>query len=256
MINHSFIYRPNDEPIGSDILAARRLQLTNHTEDNQEVTSYGPMDELEGILQRYHQELEQDSTSNFNCDQQLITRLFDSLIPAYPTDERRSKLEELRDAIISSQKKRLTQQTQQRNELYAEIHELQSSIITRSIEKKEEHFQTQMTDPEWKEIDDETKELHQLIQLQNQQIKYLIEILPLKRKCLIMMKNFLFEYLDLAEVPIDQPVEANPPPMAPRIPPVDERYLCPYCNQHLSDEDELGYIEHLSACFNEMNNIF
>ena len=76
-----------------------------------------------------------------------------------------------------------------------------------------------------------------------------------------MMKKFMFSFLflDQAESFPDYPVETYSPPIepvAPRIPTVDERFLCPYCNQQLPDQDEIAYVEHLSQCFNEMNNIF
>lgn len=189
MMNHSFIYRPNDEPVGSEVLAARRFQQTDSTEEKPALTSYGPLDDLEETLHRYYQDLQQDSMTNVNRDQQLITRLFDLLIPAYSSNDQRVKhLEHFRDDIVDLQKKRFSQQNDQRVQLHAEIYELRSSIITRSIENREETFQLKsllqsdirMTDTEWEEIEQETNELHQLIQTQNEQIKLLIEILSSK----------------------------------------------------------------------------
>ena len=190
MINHSLLYRANDEPIGSGVMAARRLQQTNTTEDKHDLTSPGPLDDLEETLHHYHKDLQQDSLTNFNRDQQLITRLFDLLIPAYSfNDQRVEHLEHLRDDIVSLQKKRFSQQNDQHDQLHAEIFELRSSIITRSIENREQDFQRTfrltseidlMNDTQWEEIEQETNELHQLIQTQNEQIKLLVEILSSK----------------------------------------------------------------------------
>lgn len=61
------------------------------------------------------------------------------------------------------------------------------------------------------------------------------------------------------EIPLNGSIEQHSipsEPIAPRIHPENEQYICPYCNEQLNQEDEIAYMEHLSQCYNEMNGSF
>ena len=206
MINHSFIYRPTDEPIGSCVLTVRRLQHSNTAEEKHDLNSWGPIGDIEDILHVYCRDLQQMSNTNFFCDQQLTSRLIDLLRPAYSADDQRKKeLDQLYDNIVDLQKNRLSQQKEKDDQLYTEIHELRTSIMTQSVENAERRFQRMsksifvcrrkgfvkseicsldpvMDSDQWLNFEQETAELQRVVQLQNKQIEQLIELLLSKSK--------------------------------------------------------------------------
>lgn len=147
IINHSFLYDGNDEPISSCIPIVRRLQQANQrksvTSDDSLEVIVEPCQQIEQILNTYRQELTNDSNSDWNCHEQLIARLVELLRTNHSSNE--NQIKNLHDDIVRLQNQR----------------QISSSNLSK----------------QWKEIDDETIRLQQLVQIQHEQITKLVELL-------------------------------------------------------------------------------
>jgi len=146
MIDQSFLYGNNDGPTSNTVV--RRLQKANQSTsskctknrtnfDDRNDYVYIEHDRLEAakqieqILNFYRQDLKQDSNTQLDCNQQLITRLIDFLRPVFSTDETKMKdLDTLYEEISDSQDIRFIDQKEKMEQLNNEIIHLKKLIIT------------------------------------------------------------------------------------------------------------------------------
>ena len=149
IINHSFLFDRNDEPISSCIPVLRRSQQTNRSkplnnQTNSDTTQdYVYVDQslletanhIERILKFYQQELKQESTAQLDCNQQLITRLIDFIRPAYSSNrDKLNDLDILFQEISTLHDEKLIEQKEKNEQLQTEIVHLKKLIIT-SVDK-------------------------------------------------------------------------------------------------------------------------
>ncbi|UJR15073.1 hypothetical protein I4U23_002042 [Adineta vaga] len=204
IINHSFIYNQNDEPIDCCLPVLRRLQQANQTStlmtnqndsNNKEEHTYINQDlfevgkQLEQILDYYRKEFKQDSNNQFECNQQLIIRLIDTIRPLYSADEKKIKdLDILFEDISQLHEKRFIEHKEKNDQLQNKIRHLKKSIISPPIEDNSRNslmndlyrLNAMVNYEQWIEIEEETRKLHNLIKIQRDQIDTLIELLSEK----------------------------------------------------------------------------
>ncbi|CAM4773685.1 unnamed protein product [Rotaria magnacalcarata] len=147
--------------------------------------------QLEQALKFYIQDLTQDTNTQWQCDKQLIVRLMDLVRPVYSHDQMKLiELEEMQKQIGSLHDKRYIEQQEKFEQLRAEISRLNKMLL----EHKDEQLIS--TDPDvhnsvyniadkqhsiqdydqWTEIVDDAKKLHELVQLQQNQINELVNL--------------------------------------------------------------------------------
>jgi hypothetical protein len=149
MINHSLLYDGNDEPISSCIPIVRRQQanqskpINNNPPNSDDRQDYiyvnqellGTVKQIEQILNYYRQDLKQESNTQLDCNQQLITRLIDFIRPVYSSNENQMKdLDLLYENISALHEKRFDEEKEKLNQLNNQIRHLKKSIITTPIE--------------------------------------------------------------------------------------------------------------------------
>lgn len=134
---------------------------------------------------------------------------------------------------------------------------------------------------QWLEVEEETKQLHQLVKTQREHIDQLVEILSLIDEEKMIHQRTTIPSLEkpdsLPELPVYATKECSvcndessdiqindhvenclstsnivdtPVPTEP------ERLGCPFCDEKFTNNDDIAYIEHLSRCFNDMNGHF
>ena len=143
MINHSFIYGGTDESINSCIPIIRRQQAKTGTsppniEETNQDPLLGPMRQIEQILKFYRQDLKQESNTQLDCNQQLITRLIDFLRPAYSSNEDQMKdLDTLYAELLNLQETRFAEQKAKNDQISIQLRYLKKSIIANPIEEED-----------------------------------------------------------------------------------------------------------------------
>jgi hypothetical protein len=143
MIDQSYIYGNNDGPTSNAVV--RRLQQVNHSTNSKyrknhderndyvyvEHDRYEAARQIEQILNLYRQNLKQESNTQLDCNQQLITRLIDFLRPAFSTNETKMKeLDVLYEEISDSQDIRFIEQKEKIEQLSNEVIHLKKVIVT------------------------------------------------------------------------------------------------------------------------------
>jgi predicted RNase H-like nuclease (RuvC/YqgF family) len=149
IINHSFLFDRNDEPISSCIPVLRRSQQTNRSKPlNNQTNSDSTQDyiyvdqnlletanHIERILKFYRQDLKQESNTQLDCNQQLITRLIDFIRPTYSSNrDKLNDLDILFQEISTLHDVKLIEQKEKTEQLQTEIAHLKKLIITTADE--------------------------------------------------------------------------------------------------------------------------
>ena len=159
IINHSFLYDPNDNQVNAYIPIIRRIQQANHSPKNNQNTTliqhennrnnsddqhdYILVDhdlqetakQIEQILHYYRQDLKYESNTYFDCNQQLLNRLIDFIRPAYSSNEKKmNDLNTLLQEIGVLHEKRHVEQKERYEQLLTEVCHLKKLIITTSNE--------------------------------------------------------------------------------------------------------------------------
>jgi hypothetical protein len=133
------MYSGTDESISSCIPIIRRQQAKTSAspEDNYaNQDPLGPSQQVEQILNFYRQDLKQETNTQSDCNQRLITRLIDFLRPAYSSKENQMKdLDILYKEILDLQEVRFTEQKAKNDQLAIQVRYLKKSIITNPIEE-------------------------------------------------------------------------------------------------------------------------
>ncbi|CAF3859151.1 unnamed protein product [Rotaria sordida] len=182
MINHSFLYDPNDAPISTHVPILKHLQQANQSSkivyDQNERTN-----QLEQILNYYRQELKQKTNTQFDCDRNLITRLIDFIRSIYSSNKKKLKdLDILFNDISDLHDKRFNEQKEKNEQFQEEISYLKKLIITSDNEdntnRKISRINSIVDYEEWMEIEEETRKLHNLVKNQQNQINELFKLLP------------------------------------------------------------------------------
>jgi predicted glycosyltransferase len=138
MINHSFLYDHNDEPTTTDMPVSRRSQQTNRTTSDGkqdyvliDQDPLGTAKQIERILNYYRQELKQESTTQLNCNQKLVTRLIDFIRPAYSSHKQKmNDLDTLYEDISTLHDEKCLDQKEKTEQLHNEIAHLKKLIIS------------------------------------------------------------------------------------------------------------------------------
>ena len=88
-------------------------------------------EQLEKTLQYYIRDMRQETSTQLECDQQLVIRLMDLIRPAYPTDQRKMiELDNVVKDIAELHDKRYIEMKEKTVTLRAEICRLQRMLVT------------------------------------------------------------------------------------------------------------------------------
>ncbi|CAF0865750.1 unnamed protein product [Adineta ricciae] len=289
IINHSFLYNQNDEPIGSCLPVLRRHLQPTAPSKEQISSNYVYVDhdrieiakQLEQIVDYYRKELKQEPYNQFECNQQLITRLIDLIRPIYSSNKQKIKdLDVLLEDVSHQHEKRSAEQKERNDQQQNQIRHLKKSLVSTSAE---DNIQTSLMNDlyrinavvdyeQWMQIDEETKKLHDLIKTQSNQINTIIELLSAKdiikndkptcsnwaglnstiQKCPICE----FEFLDtITDDNINQHMETcliSSGLAAENMSIEPKQLACPFCSQQQSYTGHLAYLDHLSKCCNDI----
>ncbi|CAF1183570.1 unnamed protein product [Adineta steineri] len=210
MINHSFLYGQNDEPMSTCLPVLRRLQQTNQSPSDTQAAISKPInnrsntnfkndhkfadsnliesaEQIEQILEYYRKELKQESNTQLDCDRQLITRLTDFIRPIYSSNQKKMKdLDILFDDISILHDKRFFDEKEQNEQLHTKIRHLKKSMVspTNDDDDSRNSLMTNLyrinsiVDYErWMEMEEDSRKLQNLVQTQRDQIDKLIELL-------------------------------------------------------------------------------
>lgn len=135
MIDSSYVYRDNDQPISNSVV--KHLKQANQSKPQKQDYSHGENDRLEAaeqierILNFYRQELKQDSITQLDCNQQLIIRLVDFIRPIYSPEKKKLRdLDALIEEIAVLQALPFIEQRDKIEQLNNEIQHLKKIIIT------------------------------------------------------------------------------------------------------------------------------
>ncbi|CAF4135320.1 unnamed protein product [Rotaria socialis] len=213
IINPSIINEHNDEYVP---IITRLKQANNSSENRQVASSHvqksavkhpnsevkqdyifvdnNPQEhakQVEQALKYYVQDLTQETNTQWQCDKQLVVRLMDLVRPVYSHDQMKLiELEEMQKQIGSLHDKRYIEQREKFEQLRAEICQLNKMLLEH---KDEQLISTDHADDnsvyniadkrhsvqdydQWTEIADDTKKLHEIVQLQQNQINELVNL--------------------------------------------------------------------------------
>lgn len=143
IINHSFLYNQNDEPIGSCLPVLRRHLQPPVPNKDQISSNYVYVDhdrieiakQVEQIVDYYRKELKQEPYNQYECNQQLITRLIDFIRPIYSSNEQKIKdLDVLLEDVSHQHEKRFVEQKEKNDQLQSQIRHLKKSLVSTSAE--------------------------------------------------------------------------------------------------------------------------
>ncbi|CAF1482568.1 unnamed protein product, partial [Adineta ricciae] len=148
---------------------------------------------IEQVLDYYLRDLKQESKSQSECGQQLVTRLMDLIRAAYPSDQHKMiELDAIMRDIASFHDKRHVENEGKIQELQAEIRRLEKTLFLSKDEllmhRDSSHSLSTMTSireqrpsihdyEQWTEIEDDTKKLQELVQTQKNQINEIVSLI-------------------------------------------------------------------------------
>ncbi len=215
MIDPSFLYRDNDQPTSNSVVehlkqANQSTTSKSKNSNNRNDYMYVEHDRLEAakqieqILNYYRQDLKQESNTQLDCNQRLIIRLVDLIRPIYSSQTNKLEdLDTLLEEISVSQAIRFIEQKEKTEQLNNEILHLKKLIITSAneddhskntmtkvyriskiISKKENnsfqlirYLDSMVSYQQWMEMEEETRKLHNLVEIQRDRINELIKII-------------------------------------------------------------------------------
>ncbi|CAF1337495.1 unnamed protein product [Adineta ricciae] len=148
---------------------------------------------IEQVLDYYLRDLRQESKSQLECSQQLVTRLMDLIRPAYPNDQHKMiELDAIMRDIANFHDKRHVENEGKIQELQAEIRRLEKTLILSKDEllmhQNSSLSLSTMTSireqrpsihdyEQWTEIEDDAKKLQELVQTQKNQINEIVSLI-------------------------------------------------------------------------------
>ncbi|CAF3979567.1 unnamed protein product [Rotaria sp. Silwood2] len=140
--------------------------------------------QLEQIINYYRQDLKQESNTQLDCNRNLITRLVDIIRPVYSSNQEKMKdLDTLVVEIVELHDKRFIEQREKNEELYNEISHLKKRMITLENDNNISREIYQIIDSEeWMQIQEETRRLYNLVEMQLNQINELTKLLTQEDK--------------------------------------------------------------------------
>ncbi|CAF1182146.1 unnamed protein product [Rotaria sp. Silwood1] len=210
IINPSIVHEHNDEyvPIitrlkqvnnSSEIRQATNIETNNNilkNENNDGKQEYIFIDhnpnenakQLEQILIHYIRDLKQETNTQNDCDQQLITRLMDIIRPVYTNDEKKlNELDNITKEIASLHDKRYIEQKEKIEQLHTEICQLNKMLLTKNelLIYNDNNQNDSMFQPkpsindydQWTEIEDDAKKLQEIVQTQRDQIEKIVTLI-------------------------------------------------------------------------------
>jgi hypothetical protein len=163
----------------------------------------------EQVLILYIRDLKQESNTQLDCDKQLVTRLMDLIRPAYSNNQQKMiQLDKIVQDIGVLHDRRHIDQEEKIQQYRADINRLNRMIFTASNDqtihnnntkdsmfstlqqgcKRKEFFFSHVFDileildsstdyEQWTEIEDDAKKLHELVQLQRNQINEIVSLI-------------------------------------------------------------------------------
>ncbi|CAF1473425.1 unnamed protein product [Adineta steineri] len=141
---------------------------------------------IEQILSYYRKDLRQESYTQLDCTRKLIIRLFDFVRPAYTMKKKKmNDLNGLFEEISDLQDIRFTQQKDKHDQLCSEILHLKKLLITSASEghnsrntfSKVNRLNSVGNYEQWMLMEEETRQLQNLVELQRDRINELINLL-------------------------------------------------------------------------------
>jgi len=191
IIDESLLYGRNDESRSNS--AGRRTNQARLTKSNDthgcnyvEHARLEAAKQIEQILNFYRKELKQESNTQLECNQQLITRLVDFIRPAYSSQRKKMEdLDELYEDIFNLQYIRFIEQKEKMEQLSNEILHLKKWIIKSAHEDDDSdrtaervyRIDSMVNYQQWMELEEETKTLYNLVETQRDRIDELIKLL-------------------------------------------------------------------------------
>jgi hypothetical protein len=127
---------------------------------------------------------------------------------------------------------------------------------------------------QWLEVEEEIKQLHQLVKTQREHIDQLAEMLSSIDQDKMINQSTSSHPLEIAseEKPNSLPEcsvdnsQSNEIPntdhveeylsISPPVPTESKQLECPFCNAKFANNEDIAYIEHLTNCFNNVNDNF
>ncbi|CAF2985623.1 unnamed protein product [Rotaria socialis] len=195
IINPSIINEHNDEQVASSHVQKSAVKHPNsEVKQDYIFVDNNPQEhakQVEQALKYYVQDLTQETNTQWQCDKQLVVRLMDLVRPVYSHDQMKLiELEEMQKQIGSLHDKRYIEQREKFEQLRAEICQLNKMLLEH---KDEQLISTDHADDnsvyniadkrhsvqdydQWTEIADDTKKLHEIVQLQQNQINELVNL--------------------------------------------------------------------------------
>jgi len=148
--------------------------------------------QLEEVLTYYIRDLKQESTTQLDCDKQLVTRLMDLIRPAYVDNQQKMvELDKKMEDIGLLHDKRHIEQKEKIEQLRTEICRLNKILTSANNDhsmyndntKNYSMFSTMQQRPsindydQWTEIEDDAKKLHEIVQSQKNQINEIVSLI-------------------------------------------------------------------------------
>lgn len=184
--------------------AANFAERTNQFLDDVDVSD--AVREIEQVLDNYRKELRQESYTQLDCSRKLITRLFDFIRPTYTTHKKKmTDLNALYTEISELQDLRFHQLKDKHEQLTSEIFHLRKKLLMTSANESysskntsrkvfrirkttcdrkpldfihhHHHVDTMVNYEQWMAMEEDTRKLHALVELQRDRINELINLL-------------------------------------------------------------------------------